>query len=152
MTREEELARAYEALDAGKHIIADMLHGVAYDGTMLRVWVNQAERALANRTQPQQRKTDGRLEDWIDKNQQQCPGCGHFLIDVSATQDLQKDSHVLSSDPEESGDLEVCAECLIAGTQPPIAAPTDAEPINLMERLQRSLAESGSMQQEGERE
>lgn len=36
-----------EALDYGKHIIADMLHGVHYDRDDLQRWVNQAEAALA---------------------------------------------------------------------------------------------------------
>jgi hypothetical protein len=52
------------------------------------------------------------IAGWIDKHQQCCEGCGHRLIDVTATGDLQMESHAL--DAAEEGGCAVCAVCLIA--------------------------------------
>jgi hypothetical protein len=56
-------------------------------------------------------RTDA-VKRFIDLHQQQCEGCGHFLIDVTASGDLHVDSHSVDSFSE--GDLPVCARCMVA--------------------------------------
>jgi hypothetical protein len=55
------------------------------------------------------RRPKDSIENWIDRLEQYCEGCGHYFIDVTAARDLQVDSHALAEGKE--GSLSVCAHC-----------------------------------------